>query len=618
MSGVNVRRAIKSALDLLSRRDQRLLGISVAIQMATSVLDLLGVLLIGIVGALAVTTIQSQPPPSQVMQVVEFLGLETVTPQGLVLMFAGAAAAVLLAKSIVSSYLTRRVLIFLANRQALVSARLIRELLSQPLTFVQRRSSQETSFALIGGAGAATLGVLGYTVIGLSELSLLILMGGLLLFYSPWVALGAIAFFAALALLLQRVLGTWATRVGGEMATTEISSLNAVQEALGTYREITVASRRPMYVDRIQGLRWEAAKAAAGWQFINILPKYIFEAALVVGGFLLAGVLFATQDSVAAVSTLALFLAAGSRVMPSLLRLQGAALGLRGTAATAAPTFELAAALDKPTSDIHRSTDYPNLSKLIRSHYPGFEPTIQLDHVTFAYDDGTAPAVDGISLCVSAGQSIALVGRSGAGKSTLADLILGVLTPCSGVVRLGGLPPEESVTMWPGAVSYVPQEVVLASGTVRGNVALGLPSEAIDDDLVWEALERAHLAKFLKGSREGLETIIGERGVKLSGGQRQRLGIARALYTRPKLLVLDEATSALDAETEESISATIRALEGDVTTVIIAHRLSTVRSADMVLYLEGGKVVGQGTFGEVVRQVPALEKQASLMGIDPR
>jgi ABC-type multidrug transport system fused ATPase/permease subunit len=225
--------------------------------------------------------------------------------------------------------------------------------------------------------------------------------------------------------------------------------------------------------------------------------------------------------------------------------------------------------------------------------------------------------VRGISIAVIPGQSVALVGRSGAGKSTVADVILGVLQPDAGQVTVGGLPPGEAVRRWPGGIAYVPQDVMLVDDSVRANVALGLPRDAVDDDRVWEALRRARLIDYVLEQTEGLDTQIGERGLRISGGQRQRLGIARALYTRPRLIVLDEATSALDAETEQAITKTLEELEEDVTTVIIAHRLSTVRHADLVVYLEEGRALARGTFDQVCDDVPALARQAELMGLQP-
>jgi len=207
------------------------------------------------------------------------------------------------------------------------------------------------------------------------------------------------------------------------------------------------------------------------------------------------------------------------------------------------------------------------------------------------------------------------VGSTGAGKSTLADVIIGVLEPDSGSVTISGASPREAISRWSGAIAYVPQSVALVVGSVRENVALGLPADAIDDDMVWEALQRAHLADFLRNSREGLDTYIGERGMRLSGGQRQRLGIARALYTRPRLLVLDEATSALDAETEGAIVRTLDELEGEVSTITVAHRLATVRRADQLLYLEDGRIIAHGTFDEVRGQVKDFDRQASLLGL---
>jgi ABC-type multidrug transport system fused ATPase/permease subunit len=183
------------------------------------------------------------------------------------------------------------------------------------------------------------------------------------------------------------------------------------------------------------------------------------------------------------------------------------------------------------------------------------------------------------------------------------------------MVTVSGISPGEAVQRWPGSVAYVPQDVTLTNETVRANVALGLPRELTDDQQVWEALRRANLEDYLRAQPEGLDAEIGERGLRLSGGQRQRLGIARALFTRPQLLVLDEATSALDAETEQSITHMLESLDEDVTTVIIAHRLSTIRNSDQVVYLDKGVAVAKGSFTEVCDRVPALQTQAELMGL---
>ncbi len=607
--------AIRQSLGLLSKRDRRLLSVSVAIQISTAFLDLIGVLLLGLVAALAVTVVQSQPAPAIVDTVAQVLGLGELSGQQLVLALAGAAAVVLLTKSVLSSYLTRRVFVFLANRQALVSARLAKELLSRPLTFLQKRSSQETAFALIQGAGAATIQVLGQTVIAVTEIALLVVLSVALIFLDPFVTLGAVAFFGLIAWGLQRAMGGWASRLGTTAASADIASLNAVQEAISAYREITVSDRRDLYVDRIQNHRWEAARVVANLTFIGMAPKYVFEAALVLGGFTLAGVLFATQDSVAAVGTLALFLAAGSRVMPSLLRLQGASLILRSAAGTAGKTYELAAELGNPLDAPESVVDFDSIRSALRAGHKDFQASIALNDVSMTYPGASVPAIQGISFSIEPGQSVAFVGKSGSGKSTLADVILGVLEPQSGTALIAGEPAKEATKRWPGGIAYVPQEVLLANTTIRQNVALGLPPTAIDDDLVWEALRRAHLAGYLTSMREGLETEVGEGGLRLSGGQRQRLGLARALFTRPKLLVLDEATSALDSETEESITRMIQELEGEVTTVTIAHRLSTIRTVDLILYLDDGECRASGSFAEVRSQAPSFERQAQLLGL---
>ena len=620
---MTVREAIRASLHLLSRRDRRLLGAAVAVQMATSLLDLVGVLLLGVVGALAVSNVEGGRPPKVVAKIVSVLGFENRSSAALIAAFAGGAAVLLLTKSVVSPLLMARVLKFLARREALVAARLAKELLSPPLPCGQQRSSQTTAAALLQGANAATVTILGQASAAAAEIALLIVLAAVLLLVNPAVALGVIAFFAIVSFGLQRILGDRAARYGRRRNQSDIASLVAVQEALGTYREITVADRRSLYADRIKGLRTDAARAAAGSQLVNMLPKYVSEAALVVGGFLLAGGLFATQPVAIAAGTFALFLATATRIMPSLLRLQSAALTIRSATGSAAPTFLLAEELGLAEHLGHplEAPEEPEvgetLRKVLASGHPDFTPSIELKDVEFTYPSAEKPAVRGVSLLVGEGQSIALVGRSGAGKSTLADLILGVLQPRAGTVNVGGVTPSVAVHRWPGSVAYVPQDVMLTNDSVRSNVALGLPRDVVDDDQVWDALRRAHLEDYLRAQPEGLETQIGERGLRLSGGQRQRLGIARALFSKPRLMVLDEATSALDAETEQAITRTLEELEEDVTTVIVAHRLSTVRNADIVVYLEDGETIASGSFDEVCAQVPALERQATLMGLRP-
>jgi ABC-type multidrug transport system fused ATPase/permease subunit len=617
---MNVRQTVLASLALLNRRDRRILILVTCAQMSTALLDLFGVLLIGVVTALSVSVMTQGPPPAIVQSTMSLVGLGGADLITVATILAVVAGSVLVAKSIINALLTRRVFRFLANRQAMVSGRLAAGLLSRPLLHVQQRSSQETVYALTSGVNFATLIVLGQGVVAVSEVTLLAILALGLLVISPVVTAFAILFFLLIALVLQKVLSGWAGRLGLRSSNTEVASYSSIQEALRTYREVVVSNRRGLYVARFQGLRWEAARVQSDLSFLGQIPKYVFEVALIVGAGLLAASQLFTKDLTAAVAVIAVFLAAGSRVVPSMLRFQSAAITLRSASGQAAPTFALARELSAVNSATESTGEVAPLDPVaiadqLRRGHTDFEPNVSVSGVWLAYPGSGARALTAISFQLAPGSSLALVGPTGAGKSTLADVILGVLQPDGGSVLIGGLSPVDAIARWPGALAYVPQDVAMANGSVRENVALGLPIAAIDDDRVWEALARAHLSDFLSGSREGLDTLIGENGVKLSGGQRQRLGVARALYTHPKLLVLDEATSALDAETEQAIATTLQELEGTVTTVTIAHRLATIRHCDLVIYLEGGEIVASGTFDEVRRVSKNFDQQAQLLGL---
>jgi ATP-binding cassette subfamily C protein len=243
---------------------------------------------------------------------------------------------------------------------------------------------------------------------------------------------------------------------------------------------------------------------------------------------------------------------------------------------------------------------------------PGqLRPRIAVRDVTFSYVPGV-PVLHGVTLDIEPGDAVGLVGGSGAGKSTLVDIFLGLLEPDSGEVLVDGWPIEQVRPSWQQMIGYVPQSIVLFDDTVRSNVAFGVPRDAVDDTRVWEALAFAQLDDVVHSLASGLDNVIGEAGVQLSGGQRQRLGVARALYHDPNVLMFDEATSALDNETEFKLTEILEGLRGRLTTITIAHRLSTVRRCDRLFYLEEGKVLAEGTFAELNTEIPGFARMVEL------
>ena len=613
---MSVLQAVRQSLSLLSSRDKRLLTAITIAQMATGLLDLAGVMLLGLVSILSVSVVSGNPLPPIVLSIVEIFGWEDVSSPSLVAWLCVAAGIALIAKSFLSALFTRRTFQFLAHRQAALSARLTASLLSRPLIEIQRRASQDIAFVITIATQSATVGILGAASTAVADISLLLVLGVGLMAVDPTVTVFAIIFFGVLALVLQKSLSGWATRMGKESAEVDIEAYQAIQEALSAYREISVANRRWLYVERIQRLRWRAATINADSQFLLLIPKYVLEVALVLGALVLAVSQVATKDVVAAVGIVAIFLVAGSRVMPAVMRLQVASLTIRRAEAPASKAYVLAQDLDAPKLAASASrSEMQDIRNHLERGFPEFSPTVVVDRLYVRYPESQTSAIADISFEAAAGTSVALVGSTGAGKSTLADALLGVVIPQEGEVLIGGLPPAVAITQWPGGIAYVPQEVALVNGTVRDNVAIGLPGQCFKDEWIWQALERAHLADFLRANRNGLDTLIGENGMRLSGGQRQRLGVARALFTRPRLLVLDEATSALDSETEQAIARTIMDLEGSVTTITIAHRLATIRHCDLVLYLDQGRLIAEGEFEDVRAQSVDFDRQAKLLGL---
>ena len=593
---------------VLSPKDRKKIYLVALVQIAMGFVDLAGVAVIGILGALAVNGIQSKGPGERVASVLDLLGLGDQTFQTQAAVLGIIATILLLGRTIFSVFFTRKTLFFLSHKGAKASSELISKLLSQSLLDIQSRTTQQTLFAVTNGVSVIMLGVVGTAVTIIADGSLLIILSVGLFIVDPTMALGTVLMFGIIGLILYKILNVKAKTLGAKNTQLTIESNEKILEVLNSYRESMVHNRRDHYANEIGTMRYKLGNVLAENAFIPYISKYVIESALVFGGLLLSAVQFLLQDAAQAVATLTVFMAAGSRIAPAALRLQQASLAIKGSLAQAKPTLELMASLDgvELSSPSDQSPDIEHI---------GFIPTIEVKDLFFKYPNSEYVAVDGQNFSIAAGSSVAVVGSTGAGKTTAVDLILGLLEPEDGLILISGLKPQEAIVRWPGAISYVPQDVVISNGTIRENVGLGFKSEYVSEELVWDAIKAAQLDSYVSTLPLGLDTQVGERGTRMSGGQRQRLGIARALFTKPKLLVLDEATSALDGETEAAISKAVQDLRGSVTVIMIAHRLSTVRNADSVVYMDKGQIKSIGTFEEVRTSVPDFDRQAKLMGL---
>lgn len=607
----------RRSLSLLGPEDRRKYWLAVVALMSTSVLDLAGVLAFGLTGVALAAASQGTDLPDPIQSGLAWLGLGDSPVLMVTLALAGAASVLLIVKSVVSVFILLRVTRFLARCSADASAKLCAEFFALPLVHIRRLPSQRSVFALIHGVSGAVVISLTSAMVIAVELALLVVLSLSLLLLNPLITIFAIGYFGLAAFVMGRALKDWADRSGRVIADADVASATTIMDGLSTYREVTVANRRDFYVRRFESLRSEASRAYADQQFIGQFPRYAMEVALVLGGALLISALLVSTTVESALATLALFLAAGTRVMPSMLRLQGARITLRVMAPRAEYAYSMVDLISEASRDQRREPVEPQPERRdsVRTNDVSRPLGVVVSRLSITYPGSHSPALKDVTFTVSPGASLAIVGPTGGGKSTLADAILGLLEPSAGSVRIGGLLPTELTARHPGVVSYVPQSVAIVSGSVRDNVALGLSEDAVDDDRVWAALRQSHLADFVLRSEEGLSTPVGEHGFQMSGGQRQRLGIARALYLQPSLLVMDEATSALDAETEWLVTETLDGLGTGVTTVTIAHRLPTIRRADMVIYLDQGRLVTWGSFNDVRSRVPQFDRQARLLGL---
>jgi len=597
-------RAIK-ILPLSDRIKLIILGFS---QVLLSLLDVIGVAIIGIIGSLSVSGSVSSSPGGRVETALNYLNIDEFPIQKQVGILGIAAAIALVSKTLFSIYFSRKTLFFLSIRTANLTRSLISKLLSLSLQEIQKKSIQENVYMLTGGVGNITTGVLGTTASLLADISLVLVLIVGLFFVDPLVAVMTIAIFGGILLVLYFGLHKTASNLGEKGVDLGNRSTELIQEVLRSYREAVVGAKRSFYVNQIGSNQLELAENNARRTFLPSISKYVLEITIVIGTLIICILQFAQNNAAHAVAVISVFFAASARIIPALLRIQQSAIFITGISKVSKPTLEMIESLGKKDNTFSES------NKFDTSHI-GFQGDIKLKNISLSYTEDDKLVLDNLSININSGESIAIVGKSGAGKTSLVDVLLGVVIPQNGIVTISGMSPTEAINKWPGAIAYVPQEIQIINGTIRENICLGYKLNEIPDEIIWKALRIAQAENLVTSLNNGLDTYIGDNGNKLSGGERQRIGICRAIITKPKLLVMDEATSSLDSQTEQAMSSALFELKKETTLILIAHRLSSAKNMDKLIYLDSGKIISFGTFNHVREKVSDFDIQSSLMGL---
>jgi ABC-type multidrug transport system fused ATPase/permease subunit len=598
-------------LKLVSQSDRIKLFLVSLIQIFLSFLDLTGVVFFGLIGSVTVAAISSTKVAGRTEAVINFIGLENYTSQVQVAILGLLAVILMIIKTFASLYFNKKIIFFLSRRSAVMSANLTSNLFQKSFTEIKYQGSQNLIYSLTTGVDRITVGVLATSVALIADFSLLIVLLFGLLFINPLMTLILLATLSLVSTVLYLTVKNKNKKLRALEAKYTISSSNKIFEAVGSYRELLLRGKRQFFAEEIGSARMLQADANANSTYLMNINKYILEASVLLITMLVASIQFLLSNALRSVATLTLFFAAISRIAPAVFRIQQNLLYIKGALGGAKPTLDLINSLQLSVS---RSSNEKE-AEIVPVIHDGFTGAVVIKDLCFKYPGSENNAIQDISVQLNSGKYIAVVGPSGAGKSTFVDLLLGLHHPSSGSVQISGLNAIDAIERWPGAIGYVPQEIQLVSGSIIENVLLGFKDNSENRKHVVNALRKAELNEYLSANEIISDLNIGDEGGKLSGGQRQRIGIARALLTNPKILVMDEATSSLDAQTEDNIAKAVNRAKENSLVIVVAHRLATVRRADLVIYLENGQVKAQGSFDEVRKLVPDFDSQAELMGL---
>ncbi|MEX0822528.1 MAG: ABC transporter ATP-binding protein [Rhodothermales bacterium] len=588
---------LRQILGLLGRRERFMLfGLSL-LQFAASALEVFGIAVIlpfiRIVGEPSLLLDHEMAGPF-----LAGIGLEQ--PREVILAAGGALAFIFILKSAFIALSIRLFYGFLYDQQVSIAARLYDSYLRGPYVFHLGRNSSQ----LVRNVTQEVNSVVGTILHGISlprEMFVSVGLIAVLFITNSLATLAVVAILGLLGLLVATYTGKRLAKKGRVRVEQQARTMQSVNEGLGTLTEVKVLGREGHFVEDLRENMRKLTEALLGNVLYQQYPRLFIET---IGGVAAIAIIIipimSGRNLAEILPVLALFGVAFVRLIPSFNRIIQSVNAVR----FAAPSISV----------IHdEMRAFPVSGGASDRAEPALDAPLVLDRVTYRYPDSDVPALADVSLTIEPGRMVSFVGPSGAGKTTLAGVLLGLLEPTSGAVRVGDVELSDCLATYRRRIGYIPQDIYLLDTTIRRNVGFGLSEAEIDDEAVWRALESAQLGDFVRGLPRQLETLVGERGVLVSAGQRQRIGIARALYHDPPILVLDEATSALDNETERQFSDAIDRLSSK-TLIVIAHRLTTIRHSDVIHVLEEGRLVGSGDF-EMLRHTNSAFRR--LLGDAP-
>ena len=596
-------KTIKLGLSLLDPKDQKKLIVLGLLQILLSILDLAAIFILGAVSYLAVSGVGVAPKSNKLIFLLDKIGLANINFESQVLVLSVLGVGLFIIKSFSSNLISVKLLKFLATRSTQTSGVLIQKYFNKSTYAVIHSNKNDSIYALSEGVDLLIIKSLSLFATLFSDLFLLIIVSLGLFLIDPIFTLGILISLALLALFLNKNQSANSRSLGLGLSKLRAELSDKIFEFHENYREILSRGVKELYQNKLLGLRSIQSETVAKMNLFQLQSKYIFETSIVVSALLFSLLQFMVKDLGHAIASLAIFLAAGARVAPTVMRMQNSIVQISGIAGHANSTILLSQ---------EKENLFPIYKAVIHNQNSIY---LSLSDVYFSYPENNANTLESINLNIKKNSFVAITGPTGSGKSTLLDLCLGFLSPSSGEVLIFGQNAEEFILNNPGKVAIIPQKINILKGTIKENIILGYDKFDTSEDYIWSLLERVKLHDFVYKLPNKLNSTTGEFGSKISGGQRQRIGIARALFTNPEVIGFDEATSSLDAETEKSISKMLLDTKGSFTMITVAHRLSSVREADMLVYLENGKIITTGSFEEVKNSVLNFKVQANLMGL---